>query len=448
MWRPPTRVVAAVSGGSDSVALLHLLHDLHRGGELVLDAVAHFNHQTRAAASDDDEAFCRELAAHLAIPFECECDDVPQRANERGVSIEVAARDLRHTFLERVRRRRAADRIATAHTRDDQAETVVLRALRGAGLRGLGGIAPTRDSRIRPLLLCSRDELRDDLRVRGQAWREDATNADLANPRNRVRHEVLPYLEAHFNPSARQALARLADLARADDDALRREAAVAAVHLVHSDEVATRVNAAALNALPEALARRVVQHALEHFGDAAPGLADIDNVLAVAAGELVATEVFGVRAEHSGGSVVLMRRGVDTTPPGFCLDLTIPGAVEIPGRRVVEALRAGLPSAEQQPEPGVESSEQVTIDADGVGTALVVRNRRPGDRVRPLGLGGHKKLQDLFVDRKVSRWERDHVPVITDARGRIVWVVGHALGEDFRVTARTTGVIILKLRRI
>jgi tRNA(Ile)-lysidine synthase len=446
LWRPETRVIAAVSGGSDSVALLLLLHDLHTRGELILDAVAHVNHTIRGEAADEDEAFCGALARSRGVAFERVRIDVPARARRERVSIEVAARDARREFFAEVASRRAASCVATAHTADDQAETVMLHMVRGAGLRGLGGIAPARDGRVRPLLTCSRAQLQAELISRGQVWQEDATNADLVNPRNRVRHELLPYLERHFNPSARQALCRLADLARADDAALGDDAAAAFLRVVEWDGPAARLDTATLAALPDAIARRVVQQALEIVGDEAYGAADVEVVRAVTAGDFSAGEVAGVRVERSGHAIVLTERGVPASPAAaFRVVLPIPGAVQRPDAGwTLEA------TAPQPLEPGrrpVTSTDEVEIEAAGLGPGLVVRSRRPGDRLRPLGLSGQKKLQDVFVDRKVDRRDRDRVPIVTDTAGRIVWVAGHVLGDDFRVTDRTNAVITLKLRR-
>ena len=192
MWRPGTRVVAAVSGGADSVALLLLLRDLHERGDVVLDCAAHLNHQIRGEAADADEAFCRALARELGVAIVTERVDVPALAREQRLSIEVAARNARREFLERVQTSRGADRIATAHTADDQAETVLLRLVRGAGTRGLGGIAPRRGVWIRPSLELSHAELRAELHQRDQSWRE---GCDQRRPRQScgiASHELVP----------------------------------------------------------------------------------------------------------------------------------------------------------------------------------------------------------------------------------------------------------------
>jgi tRNA(Ile)-lysidine synthase len=447
LWRRATRVIAAVSGGSDSVALLVLLNELHLRGDLVLDAVAHVHHGIRGHEADDDEAFCRELAGRLDRPFVSAHVDVPALARCRRQSIEVAGREARRAFFDSVRRDRGADVVATAHTQDDQAETVLLRLVRGSGVRGLGGISPASVHVVRPLLACTRDELRAELSARGQAWREDLTNAEVSNPRNRVRLELLPYLEQHFNPSVRAGLARLADLARADEAALDRQAAAATLHLLQIDEAGVaRLNAAGVLSLPEAVSGRIVQRVLETLSESTPGAGDVAALLDVAANDRRAAELLGLRAEHSEGFVVLLKKGHAGPAPSFRFNLPIPGSVLAPDAGWI--LEAEGPCVRQVGFQTPGRPDQVQIEAAGLGTSLIVRSREPGDWVRPLGATGRKKVQDVFVDRKVARLDRDRVPLVTDDRGRIVWVAGHVLGEDFKVTDSTKAVIILKLRRL
>ena len=447
LWRPDTRVIAAVSGGSDSVALLFLLHELAARGEFVLDSVAHLNHLIRGDAALRDEAFCRDLAERLQLSFVSRRVDVPALAAESGQSVELAARNARQRFFLDALVERGSDRIATAHTRDDQAETVLLRLVRGAGLQGVGGIRPRRDHLIRPLLECQRDDLRAELVQRDEAWCEDESNLDYLHPRNRVRHELLPYLARHFNPSIAEALARVADLAQADDKWLAEEAAAHVATLVAAKGTTTEVDATGLVRLPEALARRVARTALETANPSRSyRLDEADLLRAVAAGEPLAAEIAGLRMEHFSGRVVLQKREVSAPSMAFCFELVIPGAVQ--QREAGWRLEAEGPRAVERPFTVDPSGQQVAVEAAGLGRALTVRNRRPGDRLRPVGLGGAKKLQDLFVDRKVRREERDRMPIVTDANDRIIWVPGHALAEEFRVTEGTNAVVVLKLRPI
>lgn len=263
LWSPHEGVLAAVSGGGDSVGLAMLLSELAASGEVVLAGVGHVHHHIRAGEADEDERFCRDLAERLAVPFAVSHVDAPALAVARGGSVEVAARDARRSALRDQAARLGASLIATAHTADDQAETVLLRLVRGAGLTGLSAIAPRRDGVVRPLLEVRREAVRAWLRDRGERWREDGSNTDVRHPRNRVRHELLPYLRQHFNPAVDIALTRLADAARADDTFLQSSVERHVEALVTADEGGVTVATRGVAALPLALARRVARAALE-----------------------------------------------------------------------------------------------------------------------------------------------------------------------------------------
>lgn len=434
--------MAALSGGSDSVAQLLLLHDLAVAGDLVLAGAAHLNHQLRPEAARD-EAFCRDLCARLGVPLAVESAPVAALAAAAGVSIEVAARRARYAFLERARTSRAAAVVAVAHTADDQAETVLLRLLRGAGPRGLRGILPVRGVVVRPVLECTRAALRADLARRGQAWVEDATNAEVTQPRNRVRHELMPLLAARFQPAVTRVLARTAEVVAADDALLESLAAAAAAGVVAMAPRGLTMSTLALSRLPLALARRVVRRALERLGPPhAPDLADVEAVLAVCRpGGPAAAEPAGLRVERFSEDAVLLIRanGVgETALPSR--SLPVPGAVALPELGFGCRLTADRPiKALEEP---ADLRRRLIVKAS-VPVPLVVRGRRAGDRIRPRGLGGSKKLQDLLVDRKVPRAERDRVPVVADATGRIVWVIGHAVDADAAASGDEDDVIVL-----
>ena len=443
LWAPETRVLAALSGGADSVAQLLLLSDLAADARVVLAGAAHLNHRLRPEA-DADEAFCRALCERLGVPFVSLAADVAALATEQRTSVEAAARRARYAFLEEARQSLDADRIAVAHTADDQAETVLLRLLRGAGTRGLRGILPVRGRVVRPLLGCSRADLRADLAARGEAWREDATNADLALPRNRVRHELLPLLTAHYQPAVTRLLARTAEVADAEDALLEALAAEAATTVVKRLAVGVAICRSRLRALPLALARRVARRTLE-AADAprAATLADVEAVLAVCSrhGPRAALAA-GLRVERFSADAVLLIR-TPASPPAAPLPvrtLVVPGAVDLPELGPACRVRAERPILWTGEGGGAGMRVALT---GTVPTPLVVRSRRPGDRLRPVGLGGSKKLQDLLVDRKVARSRRDLVPVVTDATGRILWVAGHAADADAVAVAPASDVIVL-----
>jgi tRNA(Ile)-lysidine synthase len=360
-------------------------------------------------------------------------------------SVEDAARRLRYDFLARAADELGADVIATGHTRDDQAETFLLRLIRGAGSRGLGGIRPRAGRIVRPLLEIGRDELRRYVAAHGLSFREDASNLDVTIARNRIRHELLPLLVAH-SPGIVRVLARNASLAAADEAYLEQAAIDLAGSIVLRHESGAEVDAEALGALPPVLGSRVARLALETVAAGRfIGFQHIQRFLAIAAGPDAPAVAFpGQRVARRGGKVVL-----ETVRQPFSNSLrfllSIPGEVAF-GAWALTAFPGG--EAEAHPLPPARG-EAAVVAASGLRLPLAVRTRRRGDRFRPLGMGGRgRKLQDFLVDRKVARAERDRLPLVVDRDDRIVWVVGQSIAEDFRVTAPQRGVILLKARRL
>ncbi len=477
LLREGDRVLVAVSGGSDSVALLMLLRSLADTGALGIAGVAHLNHGLRSAA-DEDEEFCRTLASATGVPFRSERVDVRSLAAERGVSMEDAGRQARYACFERVADELGANAIATGHTRDDQAETFLLRLIRGAGPRGLGGIHPSvrlptsapqarhaglpsvapqaRRWVIRPLLGIGRDELREYLSSMGQPFREDESNRDVSIPRNRVRHELIPLLRERFSPAIVDVLAREATIARHDEERLHAEAIDLARSIVLTSETgaSVEVDVEALRSLPDALAVRVARLALERLAPGRfVGFDHIDRLLDMlelgASGSL---SLPGQHAERRGGRIHLSRAPFKPFSNSFRVSLSIPGEAVLPDQGWAVSAELGSDPSTRGRSAGSDPTRPflgAVVDTAQVTLPLAVRSRRPGDRVRPLGMGGRgKKLQDLLVDRKVARAERDALPLVVDGTDRIVWVVGEPVAEDFRVTGPSQGVIFLKARRL
>lgn len=442
------RVLVALSGGPDSVALLHVLLDLQLRGDLVVAGVAHFNHGLRGHDADEDERFSSDLAASLDLPFEAGRGDVRARAREERQSVEDAARVARYEFLTEAAGRLNASAVAVGHTLDDQAETFLLRIIRGAGSRGLAGIRPKAGIVIRPLLDIRRSALRDYADARRLAFREDATNADVTIPRNRVRHELIPRLQRDYSAGIVEVLAREAASAREDEDRLHDQAVNLAASIVIPDNPrGVLIDAAALTSLHPAAASRVAREALRHLaGDRFVGYEHLQRFL-----EFVATgtpgaalSLPGQQARHQGVRVSLgpePPRGVEQSANSFQVPLSVPGEVMLSSQ--------GLAVAADWGGAAVRRDEASACSAIGARLPLAVRSRKPGDRFHPPGMGGRsRKLQDYLVDRKVARSDRDLLPLVVDGDDRIVWIVGHAVGEHFRVTTPSDGVILLKVRRL
>ena len=447
MFPRGARVLVAFSGGPDSVALLHILRALENRHELVVAGLGHFNHQLRGADADADEAFCRRAAAAAGLPIEVGRADVLRIAREQRRSTEDAARSLRYAFLHEAAVRLDAAAIALGHSLDDQAETFLLRLFRGAGARGLSSIRPRAGKIVRPLLDIGRAALRAYAADHQLEFRDDATNADVRIPRNRVRHELLPYLE-RYSPGIAGVLAQQAAMARQDDEYLSARAIESSASVVLRTECGIEIDLASLDALSPGVASRVVREALAaQAAGRFLGFQHIDNVLELAAANVadgVSVSLPGQVATRRGGRIVLGPEPPAPFSNFFRFPLSIPGEVVLPGWAVsaqrIDGAGLGRPAAR---------GPEVVVAAGPLQSPLSVRSRRRGDRFRPLGMGGRgRKLQDFLVDRKVSRLERDSLPLVVDGDDRIVWVVGQSVAEDFRVTAPEQGVILLKARRL
>jgi tRNA(Ile)-lysidine synthase len=453
---PGARLLAAVSGGSDSVALVHILRALADAGELSLIGIVHFNHQLRPSAGDE-ERFVADIARALGLPFIADREDVSARARRERRSVEDAARTARHEFFARARVASGAHLVALGHTRDDQAETVLLRLTRGAGLRGLGGMHPKNGAIVRPLLGCRRHELRTWLAARSQPFVEDTSNQDVSIPRNRVRRELMPLLEARFNPGIVDVLADQAEVSREawtwmDDMAADLDARSVRRSTMPDGALVCEIDTAALSAAPLPLRRALLWRVMSEtagrrsiaFGHVSAALRLMEER------EGMPIDFPGQRLERIGPSVVLTgrvagaegRRAPDARSNAFRFPLSIPGEVVLPAAGWIVSAEPG-PSATAS---NAAATDVVQIRLDRCSGSLAVRNRRPGDRFRPVGLDGQKKLQDYFVDRKVARKQRDAVPLVVDDSDRIVWVAGFGIDEAFRVTDRAQEVIILTLK--
>jgi tRNA(Ile)-lysidine synthase len=465
LFRAETRVVVALSGGSDSVALALILRELDAVGEVHLVGAAHFNHQLRNEAQRDEQVSAA-VAQSLDVPFAADRGDVRARARGERRSIEDAARQARYEFFERVRRQFDADVVALGHTRDDQAETFLLRLLRGAGPRGLAAMYPRHGTIVRPVLDCRRMELRRYLDKRHMTYVDDETNADVSIPRNRIRAELMPLLVDRFNPAIVDVLASEAELAREtwawlESAATDFEKGVGSLLQGPTSEKTPdpffELDVARLKDAPAPLRRLVLWRAM----NAAAGGRSVTFEQVEAALQLLEADHGGVdapghRVQRLGPRLVLTGRGSaerrENLPTAahpanlFEYPLSIPGEVQLTEAGCIVA--AELDAGPGDPKGPARSGKGplALVRRDLFHGPLAVRNRRPGDKFRPVGLGGRKKLQDYFIDRKVALARRDRVPLVVDGSNRIVWVAGYGIDEAFRVTDASQSVLLLRLK--
>ncbi len=444
------RVLAAVSGGADSMALLAILHRL--SGELGISlAVGHFNHGLRESAQAELERV-GSYAVSLGLPFHPGAGDVRAIVESTGDSIEEAARKARYHFLEQTAEEISADHIATGHTRSDHIETILMRVIRGTGLRGLAGIPVRRGKIVRPLLGLTRDDTVLYCRTFDIPYVEDTSNADLRFFRNRVRHELLPLLEAKYDNRIEHNLARLGANARSIIETIRLE----------TDFLIEK-----------------------HFREAAPGtwffdtsaIAHLDDTaLVVLFGDLFADELscdmdftrvhyeglvrlvrdrhasgkrlslpgLEVRKEH--GRLVITRReaALEETPPS-----TPRRALCLPGETIVQGLVVTTEILDCSTVDGgffQATGEEAYFDMGRLVPPLFLRHPTPGDRMQPFGMKGTKKLSDIFIDKKIPMSSRPTSLVITDARD-ILWLVGVTTSEKCRVDPTTREVVRIRVGR-
>lgn len=438
---PGAALVVAASGGPDSTALLRCLHRLAPDFGLRLHA-AHLNHDFRGAEADHDAAFVQRLADGLGLPASIDRQDPVAYQRRRGrSSFEQAAREMRYAFLGAVAQSVGAAAVALGHTADDQAETVLLHLLRGAGLHGLRGMSelapwPWRQPGpwlFRPLLSVAKADTAAYCRDLGQPYRQDSGNYMWRFTRNKLRHDLMPRLARNYNPRVREALNRLSRAAVADSDYIESELNRhwPAVASEGEAEVAFRVDA--LTALHPALQR----HALRRAAAVAAG--DARRL-----GESHIESMLGLLRRRQGGRAINLPRGVIARRQGDAL-LVTRAAVAPPSRPRLEGEHPiALPQSPAETAATDAGGWRVTIRTapagcplpacaarlrrNALGDATVLRTRRPGDRFQPTGMAGTKKLQDFFIDAKIPRERRDSIPLLV-ARGGIAWVVGYRIAE-------------------
>lgn len=417
------------------MALLYALHFLRDELSLSL-AVAHLDHGIRSDAGED-LALVQRSAEELGLPFTHARVDVPARvAVERG-NLEEVARAVRRTFLERVMGGVGATKIALGHTQSDVAETVLLHLLRGAGPRGLRGILPATPPYVRPLILCSRNEVRAFCQGKGIPFRDDPTNEDRRLLRNAIRLEVLPVLARH-NPRAEDALARAAGLCADAEEALAWVANLVLGEVSRAEGVDLEL----FRTLPRVIQALVVWQAAAGTG-AIPNQSHVDSVLDAVRGGRGEVHLPGGMSARIGSGVLsfIPTAGL----PAVTRTWELPGAGEVVIEELGWAFRVST-----VPRRGEFASPDPRIahfDPRRVVLPLLVRAPRAGDRLRPLGMEGTKRVHDLLMEARIPRWERARWPILVNGRG-IVWVVGVRLSDDHRVLEDATEVLTVEARRL
>jgi len=444
LLRAGDRVGVAVSGGADSVGLLRILLEFGRELGVVL-SVLHLNHQLRGEESDGDEQFVRSLAIGCGLEICCQSRDVASHAAAHKLSLETAARELRYEFFRNRLREANFEKIATAHTVDDQAETVLLKLVRGAGTRGLAGIYPrisvertstniTQEAAIvRPLLGTRRADLIAYLQEIGQDWREDSTNRDLRHTRNRVRHGILARLAEELNPQVRERLGEAAEIARAEEEFWQHELGRWLPHTWHRDSQGGTLDVRKAEELPLAVRRRLIRAVGESIG-VNLDFRQVEEMLRLhEEGQRVALPAGWLALRHK--DELRLRRENEAKALDYEYELPLPGRIAVREAAVeVEAFEVRHEGPEQR------YDAEHLLDVSLARRGLRIRNWRPGDRFWPAHSKEPKKIKELLQDRQITGEEKRLWTVVASGE-EIVWMRGFGVRRDYQA-AGAEGVLI------
>lgn len=446
MIKSGDKVIVGVSGGPDSVCLLHLLITFKK--QLGIDVyVAHLDHMFRALESKEDTDFVKDLCKRWDVPFFSDRVNVPKFVKESGMSPEDAARRIRYRFFSRVREKIGADKIATGHNQNDHEETILMNIFRGTGLDGLQGIEPVRDYYIRPLIEVPRDAIEEYLKKEGIPTRIDSTNLTTEYFRNSLRLELIPLISQKYCPHLGESLRRLSQISRREISFLKEETKKAWAKSAKSEAFKVTIDVKKFSQLHEAVKYRLARAAVEKLVGNVKDFEAIHTQLLVdfiekaSAGSKIdlPKKLQGVKEYDC----FILTKGNLGETPDYCYTLKVPGEITIKETGI--SVKAYIqPRSEQD----IVNTDPATayFDYNKIGSDLVIRNRRSGDRFKPLGGTGFKKLKDFFIDEKVPRRKRNEIPVI-ESDGQIIWVGGMRIDDRYKVTKETKEVLILEIMK-
>ncbi|MDD2541353.1 MAG: tRNA lysidine(34) synthetase TilS [Desulfuromonadaceae bacterium] len=429
LFGPGDTLVVAFSGGADSSALLDILSRLP-GYNLNLIA-AHLNHCLRGVESDADEDFCREVASRYKIPFEAQRIDIKGMATDLRLNLEDAGRRARIEFLDEINRKYQGAAVVLAHHADDQAETVLMRLLRGSGMTGLSGMT-YRNARgyVRPLLEISRSEIEQYLQRCGLKWRDDASNNDTVYLRNRIRHQLLPLLE-EYNPAIRSCLATTASILGGDEVLIRDMTEQVYSELFRMEKGSCVCSIAQLGLLNPALQRRVLRRAFKQLAESLEGVSQL-HVGAI--GDMIASArpnsrlvlPCSVTAVREYDRFALTYTDTDTVKNDGELQITEPGCYQLPQGGCLTVVLSDTTVFPPHP-------DCACFDLDKTPLPWLVRTFRPGDRIIPFGMSGRKKVKDIYIDRKIPPSDRSRMPLLFCGEN-LIWIAGVCTSELSRIS--------------
>jgi tRNA(Ile)-lysidine synthase len=441
------KILVGVSGGADSITLLHVLHRFSQIQNYSL-IVAHINHMARGNDSDADAVFVESVAEKLKLPFCLKKIDVGIERLKLKTSFQNAARIIRYQFFEETLQLVGGNRIALGHTADDQVETILINIVRGTGLKGLAGIPQVRDCIIRPFLGFYKKDLEIYLKENDLSFRKDSSNSDKKYLRNRIRHELIPHLET-YNPGIKKCLQEMSGIAREEDSLLSQTTRDIFKQKLGKDNDKNIIwDIEDFQSYPIALRQRLAREIFCHItGDmqeiTAYHVQQIINVFNYPKAGKVLNIPRGVIVTCNYESVLFSKiRDAICENETLATQIAIPGSTELlkgPIRRVQTQIIAGKSELSS-----LESSRQAFFDLEKTGLGIQARFFRAGDRFFPLGMTGSKKLKSFFIDQKVPQSMRSYIPILTNADDDIIWVYGQRISHPYRVTDKTEKMLFIE----
>ncbi len=434
--RENDRILVAFSGGTDSLALLMVLHELKERLKIEIGA-CHMNHMLRGAEADEDENFTQEFCRKLDVPFYSMKADVMAYAIEKKLSLEAAGRALRYAFFKEIMVNLKYDRCATAHHLDDQVETVLMNLMRGSGLNGLTGMSPLREEFVKPLLFLKKEELTSYLKDRNLEPREDDSNRESVFRRNKVRNELIPYIRENFNPDFPETIFRMAELLSTDSDFLEEtveEKAKSCLFIESKERIIIRKEAFRLH---QAIHTRLIQKAILHVKGNLSDIEEIHISDIILLHEKETGKVIDIKdaitARNDYGQIIIERKKTAEREESMLHEeLTIPGTYVVEGKTITFRY-VGRDEI-------IKDKRLRFFNGDIIEEKVIVRHRDEGDRMRPFGMNGYRKLKNILIDKKISREDRDRLLVFQN-RNEIFYIGSMIISDDYKVKESTQKIL-------
>ncbi len=436
------KIVVGVSGGPDSICLLHLLWRIRKNFNLNLYSV-HLNHQFRGKEAEEDALYVKKICEKLEIPVFVYTKDVAQYSKEKGISFEEGGREIRYRLFGEVMSKKGADKIAIAQNQDDQAETVLMRLIRGSGMEGLSAMDYIREGKIiRPILDISRKEIEYYCDKYQLNPRIDRTNLESVYTRNRIRLEIIPYIERYFNPNIKSTLCRTADLLREDNDFIERIVEEIYSKVVKKSGSNILINVYLLKEHHSAIQKRIFRKA---FAEISGNLKNFEQIHIQSLIDLVYSGKVGSEIHLPKKIVVVLEYDylIFQKRNSKIKNKNFEYPVEIDKKIWLKECNAYLSCNVVKIDKDFQISDGIYkkhFDFNKIQNKLMIRNRRPGDRFYPLGLQGSKKLKDYFIDEKIPQRERDSIPLLCDG-DQIMWIIGYRMSEKYKIDKNTKMVL-------